>query len=94
VHERPGLRVEDPASIAFVVVRRVLVDGKELGQRHERRALKQSEMAERRPDDCRPAAGVLVRLVKLGQPLVQPRRDRTDRVGNQEMCVFVEDRAA
>ena len=90
--ERPGLGVEDRRLAALVVERRCMIDRNESLERQELLAQQVDVVLLDAPDE-RAIAGLvhLERPVVFGQSLVEPDRQTTDVVVDQQVHVFVID---
>ena len=92
VHERPRLGVEDRGLCAFVVERRLVVDGDQLVNGQELFPQQQHVWRMDPADDhLLAAAGHLEGSVVFGQSLVQPDRHSTHRVVDHQVHELVED---
>ena len=91
MREQPRFGVENSLAIAFIVLRRVVDHGKQLGQRHELFLRQQPQVMLDGAADADLGAGGFEGGINLGHSLLEPERPELVVTPEQQMGVLVED---
>ena len=89
--EQPRFGIENSLALAFILLRRVVTNGKQLGQRHERLMCQQPQVMLDGAADADLGAGSFESRINLGHSLLEPERPELVVMPEQQKGVFVED---